>query len=502
MDFYQNNLDYSGKPTDYVEGFKGFAAGVGRSIWGGVQGLSSIAGEAINGRPLNAFDSVMGPLVDPSVDTIGPALARQQGKAFVSGLQGNTYESVAQGSEILTTGASFIVPGTAAGRLGQASRAGETGAVLRLDEVAVRGNSVGEAAIVPETSSVFGQYIRDVEKKGPCCFAAGTKVSTPNGDRTIESLKVGDVVWSKPEKGGKPFAAKILATHQRSDQPIYRLQLKSVRADGTTAAGETLLVTPSHPFYVPAKRDFIPVINLKPGDLLQSLADGDSENTSSEVESLELYLPVGKTYNLTVDVGHTFYVGELKTWVHNTGPCDLPEGYLGASAGGKVYADEATVGSKADGAFYADDAAFGAKEVADPNATGGTKVGPGTDLTPEIKQHSDGSYRTPDGKFASPTGLAPPGTVKADEFAKHLESNGMEVVGTEMVVKGPLGDRRYDIVVRDASGKLHGLEVKSGTANKTSYQEFTDYFVNEFGAQGKGRLKGEVIESATTVYVP
>lgn len=38
-----------------------------------------------------------------------------------------------------------------------------------------------------------------------------------------------------------------------------------------------------------------------------------TENTSSEVESLELYLPEGKTYNLTVDVGHTFYVGELKT---------------------------------------------------------------------------------------------------------------------------------------------------------------------------------------------
>ncbi|PVZ15419.1 MULTISPECIES: filamentous hemagglutinin N-terminal domain-containing protein [unclassified Pseudomonas] len=161
--------------------------------------------------------------------------------------------------------------------------------------------------------------------KGPCCFAAGTKVSTPQGDRAIESLKVGDVVWSKPEKGGKPFAAAILATHQRSDQPIYRLKLKSVRGAGT-AEGETLLVTPSHPFYVPAKRDFIPVIDLKPGDLLQSLADGDTENTSSEVESLELYLPRGKTYNLTVDVGHTFYVGELKTWVHNTGPCDLPPG--------------------------------------------------------------------------------------------------------------------------------------------------------------------------------
>ncbi|MDZ3826164.1 two-partner secretion domain-containing protein [Pseudomonas monsensis] len=167
--------------------------------------------------------------------------------------------------------------------------------------------------------------------KGPCCFAAGTKVSTPQGDRVIESLKVGDVVWSKPEKGGKPFAAAILATHQRSDQPIYRLKLKSVRGAGAVE-GETLLVTPSHPFYVPAKRDFIPVKDLEPGDLLQSLADGDTENTSSEVESLELYLPEGKTYNLTVDVGHTFYVGELKTWVHNTGPCDLPPDYFAGGA--------------------------------------------------------------------------------------------------------------------------------------------------------------------------
>ncbi|VVN47877.1 Hint domain-containing protein [Pseudomonas fluorescens] len=167
--------------------------------------------------------------------------------------------------------------------------------------------------------------------KGPCCFAAGTKVSTPQGDRVIESLKVGDVVWSKPEKGGKPFAAAILATHQRSDQPIYRLKLKSVRGAGA-AEGETLLVTPSHPFYVPAKHDFIPVKDLEPGDLLQSLADGDTENTSSEVESLELYLPEGKTYNLTVDVGHTFYVGELKTWVHNTGPCDLPPDYFAGGA--------------------------------------------------------------------------------------------------------------------------------------------------------------------------
>ncbi|WP_256097808.1 Hint domain-containing protein [Pseudomonas poae] len=38
----------------------------------------------------------------------------------------------------------------------------------------------------------------------PCCFAAGTKVSTPNGDRAIESLKVGDVVWSSRKEAANP----------------------------------------------------------------------------------------------------------------------------------------------------------------------------------------------------------------------------------------------------------------------------------------------------------
>lgn len=135
-------------------------------------------------------------------------------------------------------------------------------------------------------------------------------VATPSGDVAIDQLKVGDTVWSKPEKGGKPFAAAILATHVRTDQPIYRLKLASV--DPSRIATDTLLVTPGHPFYVPAKRGFVPVIDLKPGDLLQSLSDGASEDVSSRVVSLELFQPQGKTYNLTVDIGHTFYVGKLK----------------------------------------------------------------------------------------------------------------------------------------------------------------------------------------------
>ncbi|KRP58125.1 hypothetical protein [Pseudomonas trivialis] len=29
-------------------------------------------------------------------------------------------------------------------------------------------------------------------------------------------------------------------------------------------------------------------------------------------------------------MGHTFYVGDLKTWVHNTGTCALPPGFFGS----------------------------------------------------------------------------------------------------------------------------------------------------------------------------
>ena len=380
VDFYQSNLNYSDKPTDYLESFKGGVAGVGRSAWGLVTATAKVGSELLGGNALGVANDFLGPVADPSLNPVGQMTTRQTGLAFVSGLQGNSYESAAQVSELVTDAATMAAPGSYVSKFGQISKAGEASALVRADSAlvarseATAGMTVRLADDIPtyglspnsfDTTLQFertgtrtpatsvgayqptaltgdvGSYVRadDVlavrsnevvltKYKEPCCFAAGTKVSTPNGDRAIESLKVGDVVWSKPEKGGKPFAAKILATHQRSDQPIYRLKLKSVRADGI-AEGETLLVTPGHPFYVPAKRDFIPVLDLKPGDLLQSLADGETNNTSSEVESLELYLPMGETFNLTVDVGHTFYVGELKTWVHNTGPCALPPDYFG-----------------------------------------------------------------------------------------------------------------------------------------------------------------------------
>lgn len=209
--------------------------------------------------------------------------------------------------------------------------------------------AAGQAGVGVDAEDVgtFGMWLRTVVKavtsrkgavggteRGPCCFAAGTLVATPEGDRAIETLKVGDIVWTKPEHGGEPFAAAITATHIRNDQPIYRLTLESTRADGQVQT-ETLFVTPSHPFYVPARHDFVPMGDLRPGDLLQSLADGAGNDTSSRVASISLHKLVGETFNLSVDVGHTFYVGKLKTWVHNVGPCGESDGVKPEVVGAK-----------------------------------------------------------------------------------------------------------------------------------------------------------------------
>ncbi|MGN6316456.1 hypothetical protein [Trinickia sp.] len=124
------------------------------------------------------------------------------------------------------------------------------------------------------------------------------------------------------------------------------------------------------------------------------------------------------------------------------------------------------------------------------------------DLGSNVRLYPDGSLRTPDGKFASVSGNPAPGTTASTQFADFLRSNGVNVVGEEVVVDGPLGLRRYDIVTQDADGILHGIEVKSGNATRNTYQQFTDQFVNQFGATGAGRFSGKTVGSATTVYVP
>lgn len=168
-----------------------------------------------------------------------------------------------------------------------------------------------------ETTTKITQ--KEAERLGykPCCFVAGTPVATPHGYTPIEQLKVGDQVLTRLEEAAAHdvvFAAAVTATHQRTDQAIYTLVLSKTTPTGIQ--NETLHVTAGHPFFVPKANGFIPLKDLQVGDELTS-----QSGEPLHVQRIELEQVQGLTYNLTVEQGHTFFVGRLRTWVHNTGPC-------------------------------------------------------------------------------------------------------------------------------------------------------------------------------------
>jgi len=119
-----------------------------------------------------------------------------------------------------------------------------------------------------------------------------------------------------------------------------------------------------------------------------------------------------------------------------------------------------------------------------------------------VRLYPDGSLRTPDGKFASATGMPAPGTTTASNFAQFLRDNGVNVAGTELEVNGPLGVRRFDIGTYNSDGSIFGLEIKTGGATPTSYQSFSDTYINLFGAVGRGKIAGVPVTGTMTIYLP
>src|SRR5260221_728664 len=86
-----------------------------------------------------------------------------------------------------------------------------------------------------------------------------------------------------------------------------RLTVEQVALPGEETAPtrtEDLLVTPGHPFYV-SGHGFVSVEELQVGDELVSLAT----QTRLRMRAPRLESRQGTTYNLTVETGHTFFVG-------------------------------------------------------------------------------------------------------------------------------------------------------------------------------------------------
>ena len=182
----------------------------------------------------------------------------------------------------------------------------------------------------------------------------------------------------------------------------------------TLDGGETLYVTGNHRMYSASAGDWVAVKDLGVGEELQTSSGRKS------VAALGYQQGRHQVYNIEVEAEHCYFVGEGQTLTHNgceTGVTDS------------------------------------AKNVVDKNG-----------------------YRTPDGKFASPTGDAPRSGAEAeqqvwDAIKEKKGKDGWTVIEGQVSVRNKDGQlRKYDGAAVSPRGRVIGLEVKSGSARKTADQ--------------------------------
>jgi hypothetical protein len=138
------------------------------------------------------------------------------------------------------------------------------------------------------------------------CFVAGTLVSTPDGDKPIESLQEGDVVWSWSFDTKARVQGVVEKTKRRVAPRVETLVL---------AGGASVTATPNHPFYSSRARTWVELGKLLPDDSVMVL-DGSTLATralaSAPTTNAEGSYVV---YDLTVSPHRNYFAAGML--VHN-----------------------------------------------------------------------------------------------------------------------------------------------------------------------------------------
>ncbi|MEX2548468.1 MAG: polymorphic toxin-type HINT domain-containing protein [Chloroflexota bacterium] len=126
-------------------------------------------------------------------------------------------------------------------------------------------------------------------------------MATAVGAVAIASISVGDQVLAYDEASGQTASYPVSAVHVNAD-PVT----------GTVViGGETIETTPEHPFYT-LEAGWLDAQELEPGMHVPS-ASGEP----GAVEAVDFNAGPATMYNLTVEVAHTFFVGDGAWLVHN-----------------------------------------------------------------------------------------------------------------------------------------------------------------------------------------
>ena len=132
-------------------------------------------------------------------------------------------------------------------------------------------------------------------------FEAGTMVETIDGPVPIEEIDVGTYVLGYDEETGEIGYYPV--THL-----ISHLDFKVVYL---TIDGEVIVTTAEHPFYT-AEGEWVDAIDLRVGDEIRT-----AEWTTGVVSSVYEVTRPQPMYNFTVDIAHTYFIGNNQWLVHN-----------------------------------------------------------------------------------------------------------------------------------------------------------------------------------------
>jgi hypothetical protein len=138
------------------------------------------------------------------------------------------------------------------------------------------------------------------------CFAAGTKIWSPEGYRRIEDFKVGDLVYARNEfDPNGPIEAKPIEELFRNVAEVFHLHVED----------QVIRTTEDHPFFARDK-GWVGPRDLEIGD--EILADENRWLTVSDLLATGEYESV---YNFRVADHHTYFVGDeswgWRVWSHN-----------------------------------------------------------------------------------------------------------------------------------------------------------------------------------------
>jgi RHS repeat-associated protein len=140
--------------------------------------------------------------------------------------------------------------------------------------------------------------------EGGNCFAAGTKVGTPAGDRNIEDINPGDKVYAYDFRNDCVVEDTVEAVHHNVTYRWVDIEID----------GEVIRATRSHLFWSETDQAWCKAADLRPGVEVRLQSGEVATVCSLKIE--ELTKPED-TYNFEVRHQHNYFVGKAGMLVHN-----------------------------------------------------------------------------------------------------------------------------------------------------------------------------------------